>query len=191
MWTTAAASYTADYGLTKTNDLVLLGALLTQQLAMFRAQQMINGMEPVLDAQNVPTGEYKVVTLKPSELSAASETVRKAGKEIREIEQALGIDKKNREAGGSQTVQQYVTTLKRAANEYGVHISKRTLAYEKFAMSLRTKLRILENADDEDKAYEGVSEQSVLDWARNELGQLEEVDKKFAKEKGKLVVGKL
>lgn len=191
MWNTAAASYRSDYALTKTNDLVLLGALLTQQLAMFRAQQRINGMEPVLDANQVPTGEYRVVTLKASELAAASDTVRKAGKEIREIEQALGIDKKNREAGGTQTVQQYVMTLKRAANEYGVHVSKRTLAYEKFCMALRTKLRILENADAEDKAYEGVSEESVLSWSRNELAKLEKIDKEFAKEKGKLVVGKL
>lgn len=191
MWTTAEGNYKADYGLTKTNDLVMLGALLTQQLALFRAQQRINGMEPVLDANNVPTGQYQVVALKPTELAAASETVRKASKEIREIEQALGIDKKNREAGGQQTVPQYVSLLKRAANEYGVHISKRTLAYEDFCMKFRTKLRILANADEEDKAYEGVSEEKVLEWARNELAKLEEVDKEFAKEKGKLFVGKL
>jgi len=191
MWETAATNYRSDYGLTKTNDLVLLGALLTQQLAMFRAQQRINGMEPVLDSEGVPTGKYRVVTLKATELAAASETVRKAGKEIREIEQALGIDKKNREAGGTQTVQQYVTTLKRAGNEYGVHISKRTLAYERFCMALRTKLRILQNADEEDKAYEGVSGEAILNWSRDGLAKLEEVDKEFAKEKGRLVVGKL
>lgn len=191
MWEDGAASYKADYGLSKTNDLVLLGALLTQQLAMFRAQQRINGMVPVLNAEEIPTGAYKVEPVKANELAAASETVRKASKEIREIESALGIDKKTREAGGNQTIPGYVSTLKRAANDYGVHISKRTLAYERFAMALRTKLRILKNADAEDKLYEGVTPESVLEWARNELGALEEVDKKFAKEKGKLVVGKL
>lgn len=191
MWEEGAKSYRADYGLTKTNDLVLLGALLTQQLAMFRAQQRINGMVPVLDANDVPTGEWKVETLKATELAAASETVRKAGKEIRDIEQALGIDKKTREAGGQQTVQGYVTTLKRAANQYGVHISKRTLAYERFCMALRTKLRILKNADAEDKAYENISPELVLEWARDELAKLEQIDKDFAKEKGKVFVGKL
>lgn len=191
MWEDAAASYKADYGLTKTNDLVLLGALLTQQLALFRAQQRINGMVPVLGPNDVPTGEYRVEPLKASDLNAASDTVRKAGKEIREIEQALGIDKKNREAGGNQTVNQYVMTIKRAANDYGLHISKRTKAYEAFCMALRTKLRILANADAEDKAYEGVSEEKVLAWARDELAKLEQIDKDFAKEKGKLVVGKL
>lgn len=191
MWEDSERSYKTDYALTKTNDLILLGAILTQQLALFRAQQRINGMEPVLDANNVPTGEYKVEKLKPSELAAAQETVRKASKEIRDIEIALGIDKKNREAGGTQTVPQYVSLLKRAAHEYGVHISKRTLEYERVCMEARTKLRILKNADEEDKAYEGVSEQAILDWLRNELAKLEEIDKKFAKEKGKVFVGKL
>lgn len=191
MWNDSEAAYKTDYALQKTNDLILLGAILTQQLALFRAQQRINGMEPRLDANNVPTGEMIVVKLKASELAAAQNTVRAASKEIRDLEIALGIDKKSREAGGQQTVPQYVTLLKRAAHEYGVHISKRTLAYEAFCMALRTKLRILLNADDEDKAYEGVSEEAILDWARNELTLLEEVDKKFAKEKGKVFVGKL
>lgn len=191
MWNTAMGDYRKDYGLTKSNDLVLLGALLTQQLALFRAQQRINGMVPVLDNNNVPTGEYKSEPLKASELAAASETVRKAGKEIREIEQALGIDKKTREAGGNQTIPGYVGLLKRTALDYGVHISKRTLAYERFVMALRTKVRILHNADEEDKAYENISPEKILEWARNEMAKLEAVDKKFAKEKGKLVVGKL
>lgn len=191
LWEDGERAYKADYVLSKPNDLVLLGAILTQQLALFRAQQRINGMEPVLDANNVPTGQYQVVKMKASELAAAQETVRKASKEIREIESALGIDKKNREAGGSQTVPQYVSFLKRAAHEYGVHISKRTIAYEKFCMALRTKLRILQNADEEDKAYENVSEDSVLEFARNELARLEQIDKDFAKDKGKVFVGKL
>lgn len=191
MWNEGVKHYKADYGLMKTNDLMMLGALLTQQLALFRAQQRINGMVPKLDAANVPTGEYEMVTLKPSELNAAQETVRKASAEIRNIEQSLGIDKKTREQGGTQTVQQYVTTLKLAANTYGVHIAKRTREYEKFAMALRTKLRILRNADAEDKAYEGISEEKVLEWCHQQLAHLEKVDKEFAKEKGSLVVGKL
>lgn len=191
MWNEGMKNYKADYGLNKTNDLVMLGALLTQQLALFRAQQRINGMVPKLNASNVPTGEYKLVTLKASELAAAQETVRKASSEIRKIEEGLSIDKKTREQGGTQTVQQYVTTLKLAANNYGIHIAKRTKEYEKFAMALRTKLRILKNADAEDKAYEEISEEKVLEWARQQLAHLEQVDKDFANQVGKLVVGKL
>lgn len=191
MWNKGVQNYKADYGLMKTNDLVMLGAILTQQLALFRAQQRINGMVPRLDANKVPTGEYEMVTLKASELAAAQETVRKASAEIRNIEGSMGIDKKTREQGGTQTVQQYVSTMKLAANAYGVHIAQRVKEYEAFAMAMRTKLRILANADAEDKAYEEISEEKVLEWARQQLAHLEQVDKDWANQKGKLVVGKL
>ncbi len=191
MWEAAEQNYRKDYALDKANDLVLLGAILTQQLALFRAQQEVNGMKPEFDENGLPSGQYKRVALKPSELKAAQEIVIRASKEIRELESTLGIDKRTRDAGGKQTVADYLSELKRAGNQFGVHISKRTLAYEAFCMALRTKLRILANADAEDKAYEGVSEESVLEFARNELAQLEEVDKKFANEKGKVFVGRL
>lgn len=191
MWEKAEQHYRRDYALDKANDLVLLGAILTQQLALFRAQQEVNGMKPEFDAENLPTGKYKRMALKPTELKAAQDIVMRASKEIRELESALGIDKKTRDSGGAQTTADYIAELKRAGGAMGIHISKRVLAYEAFCMALRTKLRILANADEEDKAYEGVSEEKVLEWARDELAKLEEVDREFAKEKGKVFVGKL
>jgi hypothetical protein len=191
MWEKSEENYRRDYALDKANDLVLLGAILTQQLALFRAQQEVNGMKPEFDSQSLPTGKYKRVALKPSEMKAAQDVVMRASKEIRELEQTLGIDKKTRDAGGKQTTADYLAELKRAAGQMGIHISKRVLAYEAFAMELRTKLRILANADEEDKAYEDVSEEKVLEWARNKLAELEQIDKDFAEEKGKVFVGRL
>lgn len=191
MWESAEEHYRHDYALDKANDLVLLGAILTQQLALFRAQQEVNGMKPEFDGENLPTGKYKRVALKPTELKAAQDVVMRASKEIRELETTLGIDKKTRDAGGKQTTADYIAELKRAGLDMGIHISKRVLAYEAFAMALRTKLRILYNADQEDKEYEGVSEEKILEWAQNELAKLEEVDKKFAHEKGRVFVGRL
>jgi hypothetical protein len=191
MWEKAEEHYRRDYALDKANDLVLLGAILTQQLALFRAQQEVNGMKPDFDAQGLPQGTYSRTALKPAEMKAAQDVVMRASKEIRELEQTLGIDKKTRDAGGKQTTADYIAELKRAGLEFGIHISKRVIAYEAFAMELRTKLRILANADQEDKEYEDVSEEKILEWARNELAKLEEIDKEFAQEKGKVFVGRL
>lgn len=191
MWQDSADRYRKEYALVKPNDLVMLGAILTQQLALFRAQQRLNGMEPVLDQNNVPTGEYQVVKLKASEMKSAQDLILKASKEIRELESSMGIDKKAREAGGKQTVAEYVTLAKKVAHEYGVHISKRTLAYEEVVNAVRVKIRVLDNADEEDRQYEGVSEEKIIDFLREELAKLEEVDKEFAKERGKLFVGKM
>jgi hypothetical protein len=59
LWEESAQRYVNDYQLTQQNDLLLLGAILSQQLAMFRAQQRMNGMAPELDDRGLPTGQYK------------------------------------------------------------------------------------------------------------------------------------
>jgi hypothetical protein len=104
LWEESAQRYVNDYQLTQQNDLLLLGAILSQQLAMFRAQQRMNGMAPELDDRGLPTGQYKRQEVRVSDLSAAQSTITKASVEIRELEKTLGIDKKAREAGGVHTV---------------------------------------------------------------------------------------
>jgi hypothetical protein len=183
--------YIHDYGLEAQNDLTLLGAVLTQQLVMFRAQQRMTGMEPEFDHNGLPTGVYKQTTLKAADMSAAQNMIVKAAGEIRELEKALALDKKTRESGGQHTVASYVSTLKEAARKYGLHISKRVMAYEKFAMELRWRIRLLNNGDAEDRAYHNLSPSTVLEWCENELKALEEADQRYAKEIGAIYVGKV
>lgn len=185
--------YEKEYQFDKLNDRVLLGTLLTQQLALYRAQQVLSGMEPEFDAKGKPTGGMKLRDPKPShsEMKAAQESINTASDQIMKLEKTLGIDKKTRESGGQHTVERYLTTLKRAANEMGVHINERTKAYESFMMELRTKLRILNNADAEDRNYHGISEKTVLQWCGDELVKLEDIDKEFARTKGELWRGRL
>jgi len=170
LWEESAKKYVQDYGISKTNDLVLLGAILSQNIAMYRAQ---------LDLGD------------PKKANAAVTLIGKTSEQIRELEKALGIDKKTREAGGQHTVADYVTRLKRAANAKGVHIAERVKRYEAFNMELRWKLRLLRNGDDEDKAYHNLSPESICAWAENELAKLEEADKGWAIQKGKVFVGRL
>jgi hypothetical protein len=170
VWNHTSERYIQDYGLVKQNDLVLLGAILAQNVAMYRAQRDLTD---------------------PKKAGAAQGVLIKAATEIRELEKALGIDKKTREAGGQHTVTDYITRLKRAAHAKGVRIAERVKAYEAFMMELRWKLRLLQNGDDEDRKYHNVSEKSICEWAARELEKLEEADKKWAKEKGKVFLGRL
>lgn len=170
LWEESARRYITDYGISKTNDLVLLGAILSQNIAMYRAQ---------LDLGD------------PKKANAAVTLIGKTSEQIRELEKALGIDKKTREQGGQHTVADYVTRLKRAGNAKGVRIAERVKAFEAFNMELRWKLRLLENGDDEDRAYHNLSPESICAWARNELAKLEEADKQWAMQKGKIFVGRL
>jgi hypothetical protein len=191
LWENSHARYIEDYHLTKTNDLVLVGALLQQQVTLYRAQCSLNGMEAQLDNSGVPTGRYVQRKLDADETDKFIKMLNSASDQIQRVEKALGIDKVSREAGGAVTVENYLRTLKRAAHERGIHIATRVKKYEAFCMELKMKLRILKNADAEDRAYHDITPEKVLDWARDVLDALEEHDKKFAREKGALYVGKL
>jgi hypothetical protein len=191
LWNKSTERYIDDFHLTKTNDLMLLGVILQQQLTIFRAQRKLNGLVPETDERGDPTGRYIQEDLKPEHAAAAMKALNTASDQIRSLEKSLGIDKVTREAGGAVSVSQYLRTLKSAAHERGIHISKRIIAYEAFVNELRTRLRMLKNLDAEDRAYHSITPEHILDWASDELAALEEVDKRFARERGKLYVGKL
>lgn len=190
MWDTSMKRYIDSYQLAEQNDLQTLGAILTQQLIVFRAQQDLNGMEPALDEEGIPTGQYRKAS-KPRDEAAAAGRLTRASEEIRALEKQLGIDKKTREAGGQHTVIDYVKNLKGAARQYGLHVSKRVKEYERVCMEARWKLRLLANGDAEDLSYHGLSEATFCRWMRDELAKLEAADERFAHEKGALFVGKL
>jgi sulfur carrier protein ThiS len=191
LWEESAKRYIDAYAFAEQNDLLTLGAILSQQLVIFRAQQQMNGMIAEVDDELVPTGRWKRGDVDADDMRAAATQITKASGEVRELEKQLGIDKKTREAGGQHTVQDYVKTLKAATREFGLHISKRTKAYEKVVMEARWRLRLLENGDAEDQAYHDLSEEKFCAWLRGQLAELEEVDKEFAKAKHAVVVGRL
>lgn len=170
MWNEAQRRYVNDYGLVKANDLVLLGAILSQNVAMYRAQQALND---------------------PKKAANATSQIAKCSEQIRELEKSLGIDKKTREAGGQHTTADFLVTLKRAAHEKGVRIADRVKEMEAFHNELKWKVRLLANGDDEDCSQHGLTPQSLLEWAARELERLEEREKEWAHTKGKVFVGRL
>lgn len=190
LWNASRDRYVGDYQLVQQNDLNLLGAILIQQVLMFRSQQTLTGMEAEV-VNGTPTGRYIAVQQAARSIAAAQSQLIKCSDEIQKIEKSLGIDKKTREAGGAHTVQNYVLTLKQAARDYGIHLAKRQTEYERVMMDARQRLRILRNADDEDRAYHKITPESICEWLHDELGQIEELDRVYAKEIGKLYVGKV
>lgn len=191
LWVKTMARYMDDYHLTNINDLHMLGAILQQQVLLFRSQRMLNGMEAELDNSGVPTGRYVQKKLDAEATASAQKIMNTATGQITSLEKVLGITKEQRESGGQVSVEQYLRTLKRAAHERGIHIVKRVTAYEQFVQDLSWRLRVLKNADAEDRAYHDITPEKVCDWAREQIEELAEVDRKFAKERGALYVGKL
>lgn len=191
LWTNLSARYREDYRLRKINDLVALGSILMHQLTLFRAQRRLSGLEPEYDEEGLFTGKMKKVKVTQASSSAATADIGRSSKEIREIEKSLGIDKKGREAAGDQDIPSYLRRLKAFGREMGIHISRRVHAYEEFVNELRWRVRLEQTGDPEDKAYHDCTPEGILKWARGELDKLTEIDKQFAEDKQKLVVGKL
>lgn len=181
----------AEYAFEKLNDKMAFSSLLTQQLIAVRSQQKISGMVPEFDGSGKPLGTYKYVKLKAAEEQAAHKALSNATEQIQAIEKQLGIDKKTRDAGNTESVQSYMVRVKRAAMAFGIHINERVRAYEAFCMELRKLLRMLENLDAEDRQHHAITKDNVLKFAREGLDTLEQVDRDFAKQKGHLWRGKL
>lgn len=181
--------YLSDYKLTNQSDRLAVNTMLTLHMEAFRAAQRLNGMEAEVDANSVPTGRYKKVEVKGQDRASALTVLIKARESVAETEKSLGIDKRTRDQGGQYDIATYIGGAKQAAREYGVHLSKRYMAYVTFVMALRTQHRMLRQLDSEDLAEMRLTPESLLDWIWNELVKLEEVDKKFAHEKGKLIAG--
>jgi len=191
LWNKALERYREDYVLVKHNDLVTLGALLQQQIVLYRCQTAINGMEPELDKQQVPTGRYKRAKIDAGDVAAYQRTLTQAAQEMRALEKQLGIDKATREAGGTHTVDNFLRLLKRAAHARGIHITTQVLEYQKVFKELSWKLRMLYKADPQDRAYHHITPKAVLDWIYAEVQRLEQIDQDFARETGKLYIGQL
>jgi hypothetical protein len=188
LWETALERYIEDYHLTKTNDLMQLGVLLQFQVAAYRAQRNMNP-RPKLDAQGLPTGQ--MIVPDDRQVMSAMTELTKASEQVQKIEKLLGIDKSSREAGGQHTVANYITTLKKAAHERGIHIVERNKEVEGFINELSWRLRVLNDADAEDRGYHDIKPETICEWARGEVARIQQMDKDYAATKGKLYAGKL
>jgi hypothetical protein len=191
LWSEALDRYRTEYIFRKLNDLINLGALLQQQIVLYRCQVAINGMEAEIGVNGIPTGAYRRIDLDASDVIAYQRTLTESSKEIGRLEKALGIDKSTREQGGAHTLESYVRTLKKAAHDRGIHITEQVREYQGLVKELDWKLRLLYNGDVQDRQYHDITPKSVLNWLWDEVQRLEQQDQEWAKTTGKLYIGKL
>lgn len=190
LWERLLKSYREEHQITVASDLVVVGTLLTQQVRLYRGQQLSMGRRVQFDEENNrSTGEYEFVGR--DEQVRGDLEVEKASKEIARIEDALGISKKAREAGGANTLAEYISNAKRFAHEYAVHITERVHFIEGVMMKAKTMIRMLDNLDEEDKAYHSISEETIIDFFRKACAFMEEKDIEWARDKGILFRGSM
>lgn len=186
-------SYVNEFNITKGSDLQHVADIVVQRILIQRAHQEMSGLEPAFDARGRPTGELVRSNSKPSarEIAQLQKTVAEAQREIRAIDKALGVDKVTREQGSGETVQDYLKRVKGAGHEYGVHLHGSVKEIVKVFKDCSWRLRLLHEGDEEDRAHHGLSEEQFCDWMRDQILRVEEAEKRWAKDRYALYVGKL
>jgi len=180
--------YIDAYAFTQPNDLTRLAQLLVCELEANRMMQRLSGHIPTFDDNGDLIG---LRTVSEEERSTILDQLPKLQVEIRKIESALKLDKKTREGDGGGDIRAYMESLKKAAIQHGVHLSERYVAYDNFVNEVRWRMRVLRDADKEDRKYHDVENPDALvKWMEAELEKLEEVDKEFANNKQSLWVAK-
>jgi hypothetical protein len=186
-----SSAYGEDYAslLSKPNDRNRLSQLISFELIAHRYTQRMMGTVNMYDGNQNIIGIEKV---DPVEMNIISQNLPKVQEEIRKLESSLKIDKRTREGSGEGDIRNYMENLKKAAINYKVHLSKRYIAFDEFVNELRWRMRVVCNADLEDRAYHNLdTPEKLFDWINQQLNELEEVDKDFAKNKQSLWVGKI
>lgn len=185
-------SYVKEFNITKGSDLQKVADIVVQRILIHRAHQEMSGLQPVFDVRGRPTGELKRVDRpKPNQMSQLQKTVGEAQREIRAIDKSLGVDKATREQGGGESTQDYLRRTKEAGHTYAVHLHESAKACLKLSKECSWRLRLLAGEDEEDRGHHGLTEESFCEWLRGEVAKLEEADKRWAKDKYALFVGKL
>lgn len=185
---TIKSRYLDEFPLTKPNDLSRMSQLIMAELTAYRLMQDAAGQRAQYDAAGNLIG---LAVVDPIERDFAMTNLPKVQDEIRKLENALRIDKKTREGSGQHEVKNYIENLKSAAAEYGVHLSERYTYYDETMNELSWMLRVLDNADKEDRDYHKVSEEGILKYVRERLSAKEQMDIDFAKAKQSVWVGSI
>lgn len=101
-------------------------------------------------------------------------------KELRQVKKSLGLDKATRDQSKSESVGDYINLLLQRAKEFGYH---RNQQYEKavtLIYQLRTLVSTYDRSDDDEREDLGLSQESILEWIRdNMIAEWDDIDQSF------------
>jgi len=182
--------YQGEYEVEAPNDLARLSQLLTLELTIYRKQQRMLGAVVYYDDQGNMAGWEEVSSAEQAQIA---DSLPKLQAEVRNLEKALKLDRSTREGTGEGEIRRYMETLKGAANDYKIHLSERYTKFDEFVSELRWRLRVLRLPEEmeDDKKYHNISQETVIEFCEQQLRELEELDKEFAKNKQSLWVGQI
>lgn len=164
-----ARRYLEDNRFTNISDIEELSRLLTCEIMIYRWSMWITqGFDYMLARVNE-------VELKNS--------IREYSTEVRQIKQALGIDRATREKDKGETLGDYIQTLLKRAKEHGVHRNEQYSKAVTYIWALVSQVRTYDRCDEQERRELDLSPEKMIDWFRETvIPEWEQLNEDYRKE---------
>jgi len=168
-WRTAKKQYLSHYSFENIADIQDLDRLLQSELMAYRWGYWLSN-----------EGDYESNSIDEKQ---TRESLQKTQTELRLLKKHMGMDRRGRIESQSQSVADYLSTLKRRAKEFGVHRNEQVAKAIDLFSELETLVGLHDRTDEQERAELGVSEPEILQWIREvAIPEWQSIDNEFRKE---------
>jgi hypothetical protein len=168
-WNEAKAKYLAHYSFENIADIQDLDRLLQSELLAYRWGYWIAN-EGDYDGNSVDE-------------KSTRESLQKTQTELRLLKKHMGMDRRGRIESQSQSVADYLSTLKKRAKEFGIHRNTQVAKIIDLFSELETLIGLHDRTDEQERAELGVTETEIIGWIRETaIPEWQAIDDEFRKE---------
>jgi hypothetical protein len=165
-WEQAKKEYLSHYSFENIADIQDLDRLLFSELIAYRYGYWITN-DGDYDGNAIPEKETR-------------ESLSKTLTELRLLKKHMGMDRRGRIESQSQSVADYLATLKQRAKEFGIHRNTQVAKIIDLFSELETLIGLHDRCDEQERAELGVSEPEIINWIRETaIPEFKDIDDKF------------
>jgi len=118
----------------------------------------------------------------PVDEKLVRESLGKTQTELRLLKKHMGMDRRGRIESETQSVADYLTTLKRRAKEFGIHRNHQAAKSINLFEELSTLMGLNARSDEQERAELGVTDADILVWIREvAIPEYRDIDDQFRK----------
>ena len=167
-WANAKSKYLSQYRFDNIADLQDLDRLLQSELLSYRWGYWLAN-EADYDGASIDEKQTR-------------DSLGKKETEIRLLKKHMGMDRKGRIESETQSIADYLSTLKKRAKEFGIHRNNQVVKVLDLFADLETYIGLHDRTDDQERAELHVTEDDIMAWIRETaIPEYQEIDDEFRK----------
>lgn len=168
-WESAKKEYLSHYSFENIADIQDLDRLLFSELIAYRYGYWLTN-DGDYDGNAIPEKETR-------------DALNKTLTELRLLKKHMGLDRRGRIESQSQSVADYLATLKERAKQFGIHRNTQVAKAINLFSELETLIGLHDRCDEQERSELGVTESEILNWIRaTAIPEFNAIDDAFRKE---------